>query len=216
MDALSVESKSDYVYATLKQLIIAHELKQGQHLSERKISKQLGASRTPVREALKRLQKEHFVEITPEYGALVARITYDTIFEIYEMREVLEGLTARLCAIELNNDEKKELKKIYRELRDSLKTKRYKDSITYDLEFHGFIVEHSKNRMLMDTVQTIFEHSRRITRLIDYTEDWSKAVQVHHYKIIRAIITGQQENAEISMREHISAARMRQIDQLKR
>ncbi|MDK2858760.1 MAG: hypothetical protein PWQ89_1879 [Verrucomicrobiota bacterium] len=216
MSGIQKELKSQLVYDQLKERILTHEIEQGAPLSERMISEWFDASRTPVREALRRLQKEHFVDLTPEYGAFVSRVTYETILEVYEIREVLEGLSARLCAMCLQPSERKDLVVIYRELRDALINKQYENSVPLDVEFHGFIIAHSRSTMLQAILQMIVDHTKRITRLIQYDDEWSQKVQRNHYNITSSIITGKCDAAEKSMREHIRSSREKQLAQIAR
>ncbi len=210
------KSKSEQVYQQLKEMIVSHELAQGAPLSERNISHLFEASRTPVREALKRLSTEHFVEMTPEYGALVSKITYETILEVYETREVLEGLAAKLCAENLQQSEKLDLERISAEFLLSLKEGRFSDSIPIDMQFHSFLITHSRNSMLSSMINMLFDHSRRITRLIEYTDEWSATVQRQHSDIAKFILEGNGELAEAAMREHIASSRERHLLQIRR
>lgn len=210
------EFKSQFIYDQLKEQIVTHELKQGAPLSERMISKQFDASRTPVRQALQRLQKEHFIDLTPEYGAFVSRITHETILEVYEIREVLEGLSAKLCAMYLQDSERDELLSIHQALCNTLSIQSYQKATVAELEFHRFIIFHTKNHMLNDIMQMIADHGKRITRLIKYTEEWSEKIIRQHYNITHAIITGECDAAEKFMREHIRSARDRQLTQITR
>ena len=208
--------KSQVVYEKLKEMIIDQELPQGSPLSERNISHLFEASRTPVREAIKRLNNEHFIDMTPEFGALVSKVTYETIQEIYENREVLEGLAARLCAGVLTPPEKKELASLYRDLRDALKAKKYKESIKSDLQFHNFLITHCRNSMLTNMINILFDHSRRIQKLSVYTDDWSNMVQEQHFNITKYILTGNKDGAESVIKDHIASSRERQLLQLRR
>ncbi len=210
------ESKSQIVYEKIKEMIITNEFPQGASLSERNISYLFESSRTPVREALKRLHNEHFVEITPEFGALVSKITYETILEVYETREVLEGLAARLCALNLTSEERKELEEISNAFIQTMEKKQFDESIPIDLNFHSFLITHCRNSMLMNMINILFDHSRRITRLIDYKDGWAEVVLKQHTEIASCVLEGDADGAEKAMREHIAGSRERQLMQLRR
>ena len=210
------KSKSEQVYERLKEMIITHELSQGDPLSERNISHLFESSRTPVREALQRLTNEHFVDMTPKFGALVSKITYETVLEVYETREVLEGLAARLCAGNLQDRDRADFERMSNSFLAALKEERYSDSIPLDVEFHGFIIYHCRNSMLINMINILFDHSRRITRLIEYTDEWSATVQRQHENIASSILKGDGFRAERAMKEHIASARERHLDQLRR
>jgi len=209
-------SKVDHVYQILKRRIIDHELKEMEPLSERKISILLNVSRTPVHVALQRLQKEKFITHTPELGSFVAPVTYELIQEVYEIREVLEGLCARLCANSLSEDEQEELRHLQEQFENAFDNSDFAEATRIDLLFHGFIISHSMNNMLKEIVHTVFEHTERITRLVDYTKLWTETVRQQHRAAVEAIIAGDADEAERRVREHISSAKGRWLSRITR
>ena len=90
-----MENKSDYAYQELKNRIISGQMPPLSDVSEEQLQKELGVSRTPIREAIQKLEKEHFVMIYPRRGTLVSDITLDLIYSIYEVRLLNEPFIAR-------------------------------------------------------------------------------------------------------------------------
>ena len=90
-----MENKSDYAYQELKNRIISGQMPPLSDVSEEQLQKELGVSRTPIREAIQKLEKEHFVMIYPRRGTLVSDMTLDLIYSIYEVRLLNEPFIAR-------------------------------------------------------------------------------------------------------------------------
>ena len=95
-DALRTQSRADFVYDSLRDAIWEGRFAHGERLREEEIASALGVSRTPVREALQRLQQRGLLVIGPGRGLMVAQLSKQQVFELYAMREILEGSAARL------------------------------------------------------------------------------------------------------------------------
>ena len=100
----------EQVYDIIKNMIVHREIAPGEKINEEQIAKQTGVSRTPIREALCRLDNEKIIEMIPRKGAFVIRQSEETVREVLEIREVLEGLVTRLATIHI--DEKTTLGKL--------------------------------------------------------------------------------------------------------
>jgi DNA-binding GntR family transcriptional regulator len=98
VDAGSNDSLPDFVYGRLRAAIRSRELKPGDRLREAELAERLGVSRTPVREALKRLEADGLIQLAPPRGFIVTQLTHRRVMELYAMREVLAGVAARFAA----------------------------------------------------------------------------------------------------------------------
>jgi DNA-binding GntR family transcriptional regulator len=98
VDASGNDSLPDFVYGRLRAAIRSQELKPGDRLREADLAERLGVSRTPVREALKRLQADGLIQLAPPRGFVVTQLTHRRVMELYAMREVLAGVAARFAA----------------------------------------------------------------------------------------------------------------------
>ncbi len=205
------ELKSDVVYNKLKNLIIDNKLQQGSPLSERKICEMIETSRTPVREALKRMHNEGFVDFTPEYGAFVSKVTYDQVIQVYDIREMLEALAVRSFTKTTNEVELKVLNEIFDSLESTTKNHNYSESLEIDLKFHHFIIDRCRNEMLQRLLKSIFEHTDRIIKLTHYSDEWALESIEAHRKILKAINSRDLDEVEIEMRQHVKQARERQL-----
>jgi len=207
--------KSEIVYNRLREDIVNEKLKPGEPLFERQLCAHYGVSRTPIRDALKRLAIENFVEITPSYGAFVTKITPGLILETYNIREVLEGLACRLYAKRITTREKAELKKLCARFLDLMKHQKYEEAIKYDIEFHEKIIDECGSATLISMLSPIAEQINRITRTTHYDKAWaSEAIRLHK-TICDAILDGDCAVAEAAMREHIAISRIHHLESLR-
>lgn len=133
------------VYETLRQRIIAGKLQPGTALGEVRLASELNVSRTPLREALRQLATEGFVEYEPHKGARVRQVTPQYLREIFIIREALEGIAARLSAVNMNPKELESVRRYFEELRPRVAQGDYRD--VADM-IHEVIVSASGNASL--------------------------------------------------------------------
>jgi DNA-binding GntR family transcriptional regulator len=205
--------KSDIVYRKLKELIISDQLKQGAPLSERKLCQLFDASRTPVRDALKKLHNDGFVDLSPDIGATVSRLTYDHVYQIYDIREMLEALAIRLFTDNASASQISRVQKMFDSLEKTIKEKKYKDGLKIDLNFHDYIFEESNNPLLKKMLLSIFEQISRIINLTQYTDEWAEEALEQHRAILEKILARDSEGAEKAMRIHTRNSKRHQLEQ---
>jgi DNA-binding GntR family transcriptional regulator len=205
------ESKAESVYREIKQDILYDNLQPGEPLFERRLCDHYGVSRTPVREALRRLAIENLVVMTPSMGAYVSKITSDLILEIYNIREVLEGLACRLYATRITDQSKQELRVILNDLVKLMKAKKYHEALKLDLAIHEKIKRECGSPKLIEMLSPIADQIARITRATHYDLAWAEETVAIHTRICEALIDGRAEDAENAMREHIAVSRRRHI-----
>lgn len=205
------ESKSESVYRRIKEDILNDGLKPGEPLFERRLCSYYGVSRTPIREALKRLAIENLVEITPSMGAYVAKITSDLILETYNIREVLEGLACRLYANRISEQSKNELKDISNKFVKLMKAREYDAALKLDMAFHDKIKRECGSQTLIDLLSPIADQVARITRTTHYSLEWAEETITIHGRICDALVNRNAEEAENAMREHIAGSRSHHI-----
>ncbi|MDE6949441.1 MAG: GntR family transcriptional regulator [Lachnospiraceae bacterium] len=195
--------KKQAAYDAVKKMILDNELRAGMQLVERTLSERLEISRTPVREALRKLAGEGFVEIKEGKGVYVAQVYYEDIAEIFELRESLEGYASRLC-VRRRTEESVEKLTGYLEAQE----KAYRDGehgtfMHIDMLMHNCIAEFSKNKRLIGMVSSVYD---QVTRMAISVRDdpviRDTAIRGHR-ALIRAIREGDEDGAEKAMREHI-------------
>ena len=137
----------------IKHSIMNNEFTSDTSLTEAFLCERFGFSRTPVREALQRLASEGFVTFYPEKGFFVAQLSLEDFLQIYEMREALEGMGARLCSMRITRSELQTLSHLLDKCIESYQKNDLKMAKEYDTEFHRFIIHSSKNSRIEATIK---------------------------------------------------------------
>jgi DNA-binding GntR family transcriptional regulator len=193
------------VLEAVRARIVAGVWAQGERLFEDQIAAELGVSRNPVREALQALQGEGFVELEPRRGARVAVVSADQARELFEVREVLEGLVASLAATRRSDAELAEMRDIVTVGRDAAEHGRLAELPSLNTQFHHLLAATARNEMLADTIERLrhlieWIYSQRIAQRAPLS--W-----LEHGEIVEAIATGDAATAERVARAHIAQAR---------
>lgn len=197
----------EVVFEYLRNAILAGELKPGERLMEVTIADQLGVSRTPVREAIRKLEKESFVIMIPRKGAYVADLTKKDIMEVLEIRKELEGFAASLAAERMTLAEKESLGRVVEHFNESLINMDKKSMIESDNEFHSFIFESTKNQRLINIIYDLHDQFQRF-RLIYFNEfNNYKDIQASHNRIFDAIIRQDSNAARQEAENHVESIR---------
>ena len=155
------ELLSKKVYRIIKSGIINGSLKPGSKLLEVKIAKQMGISRTPIREALRELAAKGFVKTIPNQGIIVSSDSAEDIREVMQIRGVLEGLAARLAAILINEEEISKLENLLKEMDKFTRENNPLAFSEIDAEFHNVIVNICGNKRLIQMRKNITEQAHR-------------------------------------------------------
>ena len=148
-------TSADYVYQELRHQIITKQLKPGQRLPEVNIAVQMGVSRTPVREALRRLASEGLVLIIPNSGARLASPTRREMEDTYAVREQLECISVAIAATRISERNLRRLEDAILEEEKAFEEKNLELYLEINENFHRIIAEASGNRVLADFVENI-------------------------------------------------------------
>lgn len=177
----------EIVFEYLRNSILSGELEPGERLMELQLAQQLGVSRTPIREAIRKLELEGFVEMLPRKGAYVADVSIKDILDVLEVRMFLEGLATNLAAERMTDEEIEELKVILQKFEDEIETMEKQEMIKLDNKFHDTIIKGSRNNKLMQIVQGLQEQFQRF-RVI-YFNEYSEHQDLikYHRAIVKAI-----------------------------
>ena len=205
----SIESPNlrQRVYEILKRAIIFQEIGPGQKIDEEGVAKQLGVSRTPIRESLCRLENEGIVKIIPRRGAFVVRHSKESIIEILLVREVLEGFAARLAVGHIDERAIEEMSSLFRDFSEANIRDRSKDYAQADLKFHTLIVKKSQNSWLMSIMNILNDHIQMLRLRTVALEGRPEHSLLEHRKIIEALEKRNPSSAESLMRRHIQNVR---------
>jgi DNA-binding GntR family transcriptional regulator len=194
---------TDWVYEEVRQAIIELKLKPGEALREAATAQQLGVSKTPVREALARLEQEGLVETTSFKGAVVSGYSPEDLQEIYELRELLEGAAARAAATSASDETLARLAALVAESRE-LGAKDDLEGLAVLLgAFDLVIFEQVTNERIRALIENLKAHLTRIGRLTEDIPGRVKASVEEHAVIVDAIGAHDGDEAERCMRRHI-------------
>jgi len=163
----------------------------------------MGVSRTPVREAIRKLELEGLVDMIPRKGAHVAELSVKDIMDVLEVRASLDGLATALAAERITEDELKELKHINTQFSSYIEKENLNGSIKKDVEFHDIIYNASRNDKLISILNNLREQVQRF-RVI-YLKDYSspKNLIKEHYDILDAVESRTIESARSFAKTHI-------------
>lgn len=194
----------DVVFKTLRKAILTGELKPGERLMEIHLANRLGVSRTPIREAIRKLELEGLVTMIPRRGAEVADITEKNLKDVLEVRRALEGLAIELACERITEEKKKDLKEKLAQVETAVSTKDSSAIASADVAFHNTIVEASDNDRLIQLVNNLGEQMYRYR--FEYIKDESKHGQIkrEHKIMFDSIMEKDREKAVEIVKTHIS------------
>lgn len=195
----------ELVYLELKHKILTGEIASQTRLMEIDLSEKMNVSRTPIREAIKRLSDDGLVKVEPRRGAYVANISIKDMLDVFEVRENMEGFAAQLATERITDEQKKELKKIAAEYEAAIKKPNKEAIIELDEKFHNFIVGCCSNETLSELIEYVQELSLRFRYL--YYDDFSlyASTAEQHNKIVNAISSGKSAKAREEADTHVKA-----------
>ena len=200
------------VLERLRALILTGEYGPDERLVEEQLAERLGVSRTPVRQALTMLEAEGLVEIAPNRGATVCSFCIEDVWDIYDLRAVLEGHAARRAAGRIEGGELGRLRALAFEMEGL--AGRFQDHkeeirtlVKLNQEFHNTIVEASRNRRLGRLINRTVEIPLMFKAFFWYTPHERAISNRYHRQILEALGRGEADRAEIIMREHVYEGR---------
>jgi len=198
------------VFDFLRDAIVKGEIKPGEKLNEVLIASKLGISRSPVREAMRVLESENFIETMPHKGPYVKPLTVKEIDEIYVVLKFLQVPAVQLAAMNMNDERKNELVFIIKELEEKSGTKDIEDLQSVSRRFHTFIINASENDLLIRINESLLIQQERV-RLWGVSTEPSDiaAIYKEHLLISKALLKKDSRKAEQLMAEHVEKARLR-------
>ena len=172
-------------------------------LDERRLAENLGVSRTPVREALLRLEQEGLVSMVPRRGAFVVKKTKAEILDVIYVWAGIEGMAARLATIRAADDEIASLRNLVESVSDSSQVRGSIDEYSEaNIRFHQAIVSLSKCSLLSETAEGLFVHMRAIRARTIKDHGRARSSMSDHTRIIEAIESRNAGKAEQLVRDH--------------
>jgi DNA-binding GntR family transcriptional regulator len=202
----------DDVYARVRDLILSNVLRAGQKLVDRDLADRLGVSRTPVREALGRLQMVGLVISRPRRGYYVIDFTAKEVTDLFEFRQVLEVTTAKLAARNAQPSHLREFSRILDDLENLIRhPKKHAAAVDLDLKVHELIARASGNAPLHDAMRNVLDKVTCFMWMDDVTVSEETIVASHrqHQSLLRLISAGDAEGAGKLIYTHIDNAKER-------
>lgn len=202
-EAAEAQSLSDRAYYAIRELIVTLELAPGSIVSERELQDRLGVGRTPVREALQRLEGERLVEVYPRRGIFVSNVNVLDLAVLSEVRGVLESFGARLAAERATAADRETTVALIADLHDLTGTADERLLIDLDQRIHRHIYHCTHNPFLETTLDGYYMLTLRIWFLVlNRVARLEEAVK-EHLALLEAIRDGDPERAEAAMRRHV-------------
>ncbi len=202
-------SLSDWAYERIKALILQLEFKPGQQLQIEDVTEMLGISRTPIREAILRLERDGLMRIVPRVGMFVTDITSEDLEELYELRELLEGRAVERAVQYLTDDDLDSLERILDGGAKSVEAGNVDEFLRAEVEFHSFLLDHSGNRRMIVTMESFRDLTYRWRVLSLMAQESLAETLAEHRKILEALRARKAGPAGRLMKAHIRAARAR-------
>ncbi len=193
----------EMVYEELKMQILTGGIIPGTRMMEVELAEEMGVSRTPIREAIRKLEKEGLVTIEPRRGAYASMISTEDMVEILEVRQDLEGLAAQMAASRMTDKEMDELKKIAEKYNKAVAEGSMEEMIRHDTRFHRLIVDSCNNKILVHMIEQLQELVLRFRYI--YYDNFKRAENMpeEHREIVEGIKSGDEERARQAAEVHI-------------
>lgn len=193
----------DVVFKTLRQAILKGDMVPGERLMEIQLAKKLGVSRTPIREAIRKLELEGLVTMVPRKGAEVAGITEKNLRDVLEVRRALEELAIELACERIHEDMVTELVAAERDFKDATAGSDAIKIAQMDEKFHDIIFQATENDKLVQMLNNLREQMYRYRLEYIKDEKTRQTLLAEHEEIINAIQSRQVTQAKSAIRSHI-------------
>ena len=193
----------DVVFNTLRQAILKGELAPGERLMEIQLAEKLGVSRTPIREAIRKLELEGLVLMIPRKGAEVAKISEKSLKDVLEVRRSLEELAIELACQRMTDADLSEMEKTQRAFQEAVKKGNAMEIAETDEAYHDVIYNCTRNMRLVQILNNLREQMYRYRLEYIKDEDKRQILLIEHEKILKALRGRHLAEARAAVREHI-------------
>jgi DNA-binding GntR family transcriptional regulator len=195
------------VYQALREAILHREFDAGEPLTEHDLCRRYGVSRTPVREALAKLERDRLVRVVPKKGAFVRSASPEEIRELYEIREALEALVVRLAARHVAEADLVDFDRRFRELRARGAAVTATEVRALGEEFHQYLAQRAGNAKLLEFLALIREQIQSVWTMSILAPRRVQGLVREHLAIVDALRRGEGARAERLMVQHVRRVR---------
>jgi DNA-binding GntR family transcriptional regulator len=194
---------SEDIADSIKTAIIKGKFKPGEKISEGELAESMGISRTPLREAFRKLENEGFIQIIPRKGAVVVDIDTDEAINLYEIKSTLEGLAARLAATNMRPKDISKLEKINEELKELIDKNDLESFYRVHTRFHEGFVKLCGNKRLIQMISNLNDHFNRFGIIsLTLPGQFEQAIR-QHAEIIDGFKNGDQNLVEEKVKTNV-------------
>lgn len=195
----------EIVFESMREAIMSGILEPGERLMEIQLAEEMGVSRTPVREAIRKLELENFVVMIPRKGAYVAGVSSKDVADVFEIRSALEGLAAGLAAERITEEELEQMEQalFYRAVEGDLDLEQV---VKLDTDFHALVYKASRNERLIQILANLREQIQRFRTTSLAVPGRNKLAIEEHRMIVEALRSRNSEEAQSLAMAHIVTA----------
>ena len=197
-------AKNEQIYDILKKDILSLKLPPGKKISETIIAEQYGTSRSPVRDALRRLEQEGLIVIEPQIGTFISDVSFEELIEIMQMKVVNDSLAAQLTASRVDTEKIVPIRKALEKVKKMKIEDRVKEQREFDSMLHMLIFENCGNRYLTRLCIDLLYYAERVRRYTTPTPNQRlQASLVEHERILQSLENKNPGEAYLNMKEHL-------------
>ena len=212
----SYQPLREVVCETLREAIREGILEPGERLMEIQIAEELGVSRTPVREAIRKLELEGYVVMLPRRGTYVANLSIKDINEVYEIRASIDVLAAGLAAERITPDELEQMERMLVATAEAFDKHNMERVVEYDTKFHDILYCASRNDRLVAIINNLREQLTRFRSISMAHPGRMKETMGEHGRMVEAIAQGNVELAQTLARQHMENAEQALLSDLQK
>ena len=210
------QSLNEAVYAELRRRILWGEIVAGSTLSVRRLSEQFRVSPMPVRDAIRRLEAEELVEVTPRSSTRVSLVSPEAVREIAEVRSRLEALAARQAVANLRAADIRRLRELLRAMQGAATRNDPEAWHQGNAEFHRVVVHQSGNRLLIRMIDGLWDRSiRHFSARVLSQAHFRRLRHREHQRIVQAIVSRDADEVEHVWRDHVYQSGLETVDYLR-
>jgi DNA-binding GntR family transcriptional regulator len=205
---------SEDIAESIKTAIIKGKFKPGEKIPEGELAESMGISRTPLREAFRKLENEGFIQIIPRKGAVVTDIDAEEAINLYEIKSTLEGLAARLATANMKEKDISRLEKVNEELKELIDKNDLESFYRVHTRFHEGFVKSCGNKRLIQMISNLNDHFNRFGIIsLTLPGQFENAIE-QHTQIIEAFKTGDQDLVENKVKTNVMTGGRVLVDHL--
>ena len=210
------KSLREEVYESLRKSILHGKLNPGQHLIEEQLANQVGISRTPVREAFHKLERDELVTRLPKGGFAVREFTKEDVEEIFGIRSALESYAVYLAALHMAPDKISVLENKLKESEDALERGDSDKGVQLNTEFHDLLYKSCKSKKLVEMINTFRDYFYRYRSALLHIQNGISSSNKDHRQMLEAMKKKNPRLAERLVRKHLTRGKdlvLREIDE---